>query len=132
VEWIVQTGKGVVRQMAVNLHDSAYELEKAIRQSDEYTNLRKIYDEVNADESARTMFENFRNIQMELQQKQMSGQEISQEEVEQAQKTVALVQQHATISKLMEAEQRMSMAITELNQIIMKPLEELYGSMENN
>ncbi|AGX03267.1 MULTISPECIES: YlbF family regulator [Bacillaceae] len=118
--------------MAVNLHDSAYELEKAIRQSDEYTNLKKIYDEVNSDESARTMFENFRNIQMELQQKQMSGQEISQEEVEQAQKTVALVQQHETISKLMEAEQRMSMAITELNQIIMKPLEELYGSMENN
>ncbi|MDT0163148.1 YlbF family regulator [Bacillus sp. AG4(2022)] len=118
--------------MAVNLHDSAYELEKAIRQSDEYTNLKKIYDEVNSDESARTMFENFRNIQMELQQKQMSGQEISQEEVEQAQKTVALVQQHETISKLMEAEQRMSMSITELNQIIMKPLEELYGSMENN
>ncbi|MCA1039354.1 YlbF family regulator [Bacillus infantis] len=118
--------------MAVNLHDSAYELEKAIRQSDEYTNLKKIYDEVNSDESARTMFENFRNIQMELQQKQMSGQEISQEEVEHAQKTVALVQQHETISKLMEAEQRMSMAITELNQIIMKPLEELYGSMENN
>ncbi|MGD6844302.1 YlbF family regulator [Bacillus infantis] len=118
--------------MAVNLHDSAYELEKAIRQSDEYTNLKKIYDEVNSDDSARTMFENFRNIQMELQQKQMSGQEISQEEVEQAQKTVALVQQHETISKLMEAEQRMSMAITELNQIIMKPLEELYGSMENN
>lgn len=132
MEWIVQTEKELLGKMAVNLHDSAYELEKAIRQSDEYTNLKKIYDEVNSDESARTMFENFRNIQMELQQKQMSGQEISQEEVEQAQKTVALVQQHETISKLMEAEQRMSMSITELNQIIMKPLEELYGSMENN
>lgn len=132
MEWIVQTEKELLGKMAVNLHDSAYELEKAIRQSDEYTNLKKIYDEVNSDDSARTMFENFRNIQMELQQKQMSGQEISQEEVEQAQKTVALVQQHETISKLMEAEQRMSMAITELNQIIMKPLEELYGSMENN
>lgn len=27
--------------MAVNLHDAGYELEKAIRQSDEYTNLKK-------------------------------------------------------------------------------------------
>ncbi|PKG25431.1 YlbF family regulator [Niallia nealsonii] len=114
--------------MAVNLHDSAYELEKAIRQSDEYSNLKKMYDAVNADASAKAMFENFRNIQMQLQQKQMTGQEISQEEVEQAQKTVALVQQHEKIAKLMEAEQRMSMAIGELNQIIMKPLEELYGS----
>jgi cell fate (sporulation/competence/biofilm development) regulator YlbF (YheA/YmcA/DUF963 family) len=115
--------------MAVNLHDAAYELEKAIRSSNEYASLRRIYDEVNADPSAKQMFENFRNLQLELQQKQMMGQEITQEEVEQAQKTVALVQQHEKIAQLMEAEQRMSMIIGELNQIIMKPLEELYGAM---
>ncbi len=116
--------------MAVNLYDSAYELEKAVRESDEYKALKQAYDDVNADPSAKTMFENFRNIQMELQQKQMMGQDITQEEVEQAQKTVALVQQHEQISKLMEAEQRMSMMIAEMNKIIMKPLEELYGAAE--
>jgi cell fate (sporulation/competence/biofilm development) regulator YlbF (YheA/YmcA/DUF963 family) len=117
--------------MAVNLYDSAYEMEKAIRNSEEYVNLRKLYDEVNNDESSRRMFESFRNIQMQLQQKQMMGQEISQEEVEQAQKTVALVQQHDAISRLMDAEQRMSMVIAEINKVIMKPLEELYGAPEN-
>ncbi|MCY7800123.1 hypothetical protein MOB23_12130, partial [Bacillus haynesii] len=35
------------------------------------------------------------------------------------------------ISQLMEAEQRMSMLIAELNKIIMKPLEELYGNPES-
>ncbi|MBT2678063.1 YlbF family regulator [Bacillus sp. ISL-35] len=114
--------------MAVNLYDSAYELEKAIRNSTEYTELKRLYDAVNNDPSAKAMFENFRNIQMQLQEKQMTGQQITQEEVEQAQKTVALVQQHELISKLMEAEQRMSMVISELNQVIMKPLEELYGN----
>jgi cell fate (sporulation/competence/biofilm development) regulator YlbF (YheA/YmcA/DUF963 family) len=114
--------------MAVNTYDAAYDLEKAIRNSSEYTNLKNLYDAVNSDESARKMFESFRNIQMQLQEKQMMGQEITQEEVEQAQKTVALVQQHEKISQLMEAEQRMSMVIAELNQIIMKPLEELYGN----
>ncbi len=78
------------------------------------------------------MFENFRDIQVNLQQKQMTGQEITQEEVEQAQKTVALVQQHDKISQLMEAEQRVSVLIGELNKIIMKPLEELYGNTEEN
>ncbi|MBN6887668.1 cell fate (sporulation/competence/biofilm development) regulator YlbF (YheA/YmcA/DUF963 family) [Cytobacillus horneckiae] len=116
--------------MSVNLHDTAYELEKAIRESDEYIALKEAYDAVNADPSAKAMFDNFRNIQMELQQKQMTGQEITQEEVEQAQKSVALVQQHDQIAKLMEAEQRMSMAITELNKIIMKPLEDLYGAAQ--
>ncbi|KAF0823962.1 YlbF family regulator [Cytobacillus firmus] len=116
--------------MAVNLYDSAYELEKAVRESDEYKALKRAYDDVNADPSAKAMFDNFRKIQMELQQKQMMGQDITQEEVEQAQKTVALVQQHAQISKLMEAEQRMSMMIAEMNKIIMKPLEDLYGAAE--
>ncbi len=116
--------------MGVNLYDYANELEKALRESDEFLELKKVYDEVNADESAKKMFDNFRNIQVTLQQKQMNGEQITQEEVEQAQKTAQLVQQHATISKLMEAEQRMSMVINELNKVIMKPLEELYGSMQ--
>jgi cell fate (sporulation/competence/biofilm development) regulator YlbF (YheA/YmcA/DUF963 family) len=117
--------------MAVNIYDSAYEMEKAIRSSNEYVNLKRLYDEVNADESARNMFESFRNIQMQLQQKQMMGEDISQEEVEQAQKTVALVQQHEKISQLMQAEQQMSVVITEINKLIMKPLEELYGAPDN-
>ncbi|KON92471.1 YlbF family regulator [Rossellomorea marisflavi] len=116
--------------MAINLYDQANELERALRQSDEFQQLKNMYDEVNSDESASKMFENFRNIQMQLQQKQMSGEEITQEEVEQAQKAAQLVQQHDKISKLMEAEQRMSMVITDLNKVIMKPLEELYGSVQ--
>ncbi|MBL4986936.1 MULTISPECIES: YlbF family regulator [Bacillus] len=118
--------------MSVNLYDVAYDLEKALRHSEEYSNLRNLYDEVNADDSSKRMFENFRDIQVNLQQKQMTGQEITQEEVEQAQKTVALVQQHDKISQLMEAEQRVSVLIGELNKIIMKPLEELYGNPEEN
>ena len=81
-----------------------------------------------ADEQARTMFNNFRDIQLNLQQKQMMGQEITEEEVMQAQKTVALVQQHEAISKLMDAEQKMSVILTDLNRIITKPLEDLYGT----
>lgn len=114
--------------MAVNLYDAAYELEKVLRQSDEYKQLTQAYAEVNADPATKGMFDNFRQIQMNLQQKQMMGQEITQQEVEQAQKTVALVQQNPKISNLMQAEQRMSMMIGELNKVIMKPLEELYGT----
>jgi cell fate (sporulation/competence/biofilm development) regulator YlbF (YheA/YmcA/DUF963 family) len=113
--------------MSVNLYDSAYNLEKVLRQSDEYTTLKQWYDEVNADPAAQQLFEKFRNIQIELQQKQMMGQEITQQEVEEAQKTVAVVQQHPKIAQLMQAEQRMNTVFMELNKIITKPLEELYG-----
>ncbi|MEH7180793.1 YlbF family regulator [Neobacillus vireti] len=115
--------------MSVNLYDAAYALEKAIRQSDEYKHLQQMYNEVNADPAAKRMFDNFRQVQMNLQQKQMMGQQITEQEVQQAQSTVAVVQQNERISRLMQAEQRMSMIIGELNQLIMKPLEELYGNM---
>ncbi len=117
--------------MANKVYDVAYNLETTIKESDEFKNLQTLYKEVFADETTKRMFENFRNIQLELQQKQMSGQEITQEEVEQAQKTVAVVQQNESIAKLMEAEQQMSMMVSELNKIIMKPLEELYSNVDS-
>jgi len=115
--------------LAVNLYDSAYELEKAVRQSNEYAQLKQAYEEVNRDPATKEMFDRFRQIQMQLQQKQMMGENISEQEVQQAQSTVAQVQQNPKISRLMDAEQRMSMMIAEMNKIIMKPLEELYGPL---
>ncbi len=58
------------------------------------------------------------------------GQDISEEEVQQAQLIANQVQQNEKVTKLMEAEQRMSMAIQELNKIIMKPLDDLYGIVQ--
>ncbi|WP_188456587.1 YlbF family regulator [Virgibacillus oceani] len=116
-----------------NIYDSAYDLEKAIRESDEFKSLKEAYDAVMSDDSASQMFDNFRNTQMELQEKQMQGQEITEEEVEKARQVVELVQQHKDISKLMEQEQRLNLVINDVSRIITKPLEELYGdpSQEN-
>lgn len=113
-----------------NLYDNAYDLEKAIRESDEYQHLKNCYDELEKDETGKKMFENFRNLQMNLQQKQMQGQEVSQEEAQQAQQQMQLMQQHEGISKLMDAEQKMSVVVNDLNGIITKPLEELYSSQQ--
>ncbi|TCP29296.1 cell fate (sporulation/competence/biofilm development) regulator YlbF (YheA/YmcA/DUF963 family) [Scopulibacillus darangshiensis] len=117
--------------MANNLHDVAYDLEKAIRNSEEYQTLTDAYKAVNEDEMAKKMFDNFRNLQMTLQQKQMSGETITEEEAQQAQQQVQVIQQHEAISKLMASEQRMSMLINDLNNIITKPLEDLYGKPED-
>lgn len=112
------------------MYESAYDLETAIRESDEFNKLKAAYDVVMDDPSAKQMFENFRDTQMELQQKQMNGEDISEEEVEKARNIVETVQQHEAISKLMEEEQQLNQVINEISQIITKPLEELYGNSE--
>lgn len=111
-----------------NIYDSAYDLEKAIRESTEFKNLKQAYEAVMNDDSAKQMFENFRDTQMALQEKQMQGEDITEEEVEKARQVVELVQQHEDISKLMEEEQRLNLVINEISGIITKPLEELYGA----
>jgi len=113
-----------------NIYDSAYDLEKAIENSDEFKDLKSAYDNVMSDSNSKQMFDNFRATQMELQQKQMQGLDISEEEVEKAKQVVELVQQHEDISKLMEEEQRVNVLINDISRIITKPLEELYGAQQ--
>ena len=113
------------------MYDHAYELEKAIRNSEEYESLKRIYAAVENDPSAKKVFDSFRNVQMKLQEKQMAGQDISETEVMEAQNIANDVQQNPLVAQLMDAEQRMSMMIQELNKIIIKPLDELYGSVQN-
>ncbi len=114
-----------------NVHDRAYELEKAIRNSTEFLELKESYERVMNDPSAKKMFEGFRDTQIEIQEKQMQGEEITQEEIEKAQKVVELVQQHTEISALMEKEQRLNVVINDISRIITTPLEELYGVPDN-
>lgn len=113
-----------------NLHEHAGQLEQALRESDEFQGLKKAYDAVMGDPAAKQMFESFRDTQLQLQEKHMQGQEISEEEVEKARQVVETVQQHEGISKLMEEEQRLNNVINEISQIITKPLEQLYGTGE--
>lgn len=113
--------------MSKNAYDIAYDMEKAIRESDEFKSLKQAYETVMGDESTKRMFDDFRDTQLELQQKQMQGLEITEEEVEKARKIVEVVQQNSAISKLMEEEQRLNVLINDISRIITKPLEELYG-----
>ncbi|MBR7553016.1 YlbF family regulator [Allobacillus sp. GCM10007491] len=115
-----------------NIYDLAYDLEKGLRNSQEFQQLKEAYDKVMNDPSAKQMFDNFRETQLNLQQKQMQGEEISEEEVEKARQVVELVQQNEDINKLMEEEQRLNTVISDISQIITKPLEELYGSDNND
>jgi len=113
-----------------NLQEQANQLEQALRESKEFQDLKQAYEAVMSDEIAKQMFENFRETQLNLQEKHMQGQDISEEEIEKARQIVETVQQHDAISKLMEEEQKLNNVINEISQTITKPLEELYGAAE--
>ncbi|ALN76806.1 MULTISPECIES: YlbF/YmcA family competence regulator [Staphylococcus] len=113
--------------MAVNLYDYANKLEQALRESDEYKAIKDAYAKVNADENSKKLFDEFRETQLSFQQKQMQGEEISEEDLQKAQEQAQQIEQDQNISELMNAEQKMSQVFQEINQIIVKPLDEIYA-----
>lgn len=112
--------------MSVNVYDQANALESALRKSEEFTNLKELYEMVNGNPDSKKLFDEFRNIQMELQTKQMNGEDILDNDVERAQQSAQAIEEDENIKQLMEAEQKLSSLIQDLNRVIMKPIEELY------
>lgn len=112
--------------MSVNIYDAANQLESDLRKTDEFKNLEKAFEQLNADEEASKLFDEFRLVQQTIQQKQMMGQEITEEDAKQAQELSAKVGENETLAKLIEAEQTLGQVIEEINQIALKPLQDLY------
>lgn len=112
-----------------NIYDYAYDLEKAIRSSEEYQALREAFEKVMNDAGSKQMFEDFRQFQSDLQLKQMQGEQISQEELTEAQKRFEVIQQHPTIAELFASEERMNVVMADVSEIVSKPLDEVYGDL---
>ncbi|WP_163654452.1 YlbF family regulator [Listeria sp. PSOL-1] len=116
--------------MSENIYDLAHSLDRGIRDTAEFKDLQDAYQKVNEDKEAKAKFDHFREVQVNIQEKQMSGQEIDDETVELAQKVAEEVQKNEHILRLMEKEQAMSTIINDLNRIIMAPLQDLYNTSE--
>ena len=113
--------------MAVNLYDHANQLEQALRESDEYQAIQNAYAKVKENQESKDLFDEFRETQLSFQQKQMQGEEIGEEELQKAQEQAQKIGNDSNISELMAAEQNMSQVFQEINQIIVKPLDEIYA-----
>ena len=113
--------------MAVNLYDHANQLEQALRESDEYQAIQNAYAKVKENQESKDLFDEFRETQLSYQQKQMQGEEIGEEELQKAQEQAQKIENDSNISELMAAEQNMSQVFQEINQIIVKPLDEIYA-----
>lgn len=113
--------------MAVNLYDYANQLEQALRESEEYKAIKEAFANVKANEESKKLFDEFRETQMNFQQKQMQGEEIAEEDLQKAQEQAQAIEKDENISALMNAEQKMSQVFQEINQIIVKPLDEIYA-----
>lgn len=112
------------------VYDKVYELQRAVRESEEYQNLKRLQQKVNEDPNAKKMLDDFRKQSLELQSRQIQGESISQEEVEKMNKLYETIQLHSDIKQLLDAERSMAVLIEDINRIIAEPLKEILGGDE--
>lgn len=110
-----------------NVYDTANQLERDIRDSDQFGELKESFDRLKENEEAYSLFKEFQGMQQDLQQKMQSGQEISEEDAQKAQEMAGRVQGNDLINQLMEKEQAFSTVVEDLNRIIMGPIRDLYS-----
>ncbi|AIQ34830.1 YlbF family regulator [Paenibacillus sp. FSL R5-0345] len=111
----------------MSIHDKAHELAKAIKESTEVADITNAMKLVETDPDAKAMLDNFRNGQMELQQRMMSGDMPPQEEMEKMEKLFEVLNMNLGIRRLFDAERRLSVVIEDVNKIITESLSQLYG-----
>ncbi len=114
----------------VNIYNDINALEATFRKTPEFEALQAAVEVVKSDEEALNVFKNFRKIQIELQKKQLAGEDLLEDELVYAQKASQLVQQNEKISAMLEAEMMLSKVIEEVNRILIKPIQGLYEDIQ--
>lgn len=113
----------------INIYDDINKLEATFRKTTEFETLKAAVQAVQEDEEARTLFTNFRDIQNKLQQKQMNGEELLEDEYNYLQKAAQLAQGNVKILAMLEAEMALSGVLEEITRIITKPIQDLYDGL---
>ncbi|MBO2942480.1 YlbF family regulator [Paenibacillus sp. F411] len=110
-----------------NIYDKANDLAKAMRESEEVQEITSAMKLIEGDAESKQMLNSFRERQMEIQQRIMTGDMPSQEEMEQVEKLFEVLSMNLSIRRLFDAERRLSVIIEDVNKIISDSLQDLYG-----
>jgi len=110
----------------MNVYDKAHELAKALKDCPEVAEVKSMMNLIAADPESKRMLDDFRAKQAEMQQKMMTGDMPNPEEMEKMEKMFELLQMNQSISRLFDAERRLSVIIEDINKIVLQNLEFLY------
>lgn len=105
------------------------QLQQQLRETEEFVALERAIEAVKADEQALTLFTNFRDVQVKLQEKQMQGHELAEDELIYAQKVAQLAQQNDKILMMLDSEMKLSQIIEQVTRELVQPIQSMYESM---
>lgn len=110
-------------EMNDNPYDKAHELVKALKADERYQRLAAAQRILNDDPSAKKKLGLFRNLQLEVNQAEMLGQPITEEQAQQVALEYAKLSRNKVIAQVFDAEAAFVQMFYDIQQIIQKGLE---------
>ena len=107
----------------MSVKDTAKRLRKEIKNSDEYQNYLELRQKVMNKEGSKKMLYDYQNLMMEMQNKRMAGEELSEEDKEKLQNLQNFIEINNNVKKYLEAEYSVSQLINEIQKIVFSDIE---------
>ncbi len=118
-----------MENMTVNIYDNANEMANVLKETQQYTAWQEAFDAIQNDEEAKSLFGHFQAVQSAVQQMMQMQQQPSPEQEKEWDAIAADVQKNDLITVLLTAEQALNTILTEVNDIVTKPVAEAYAKL---
>ncbi|HLV09084.1 MAG TPA: YlbF family regulator [Halanaerobiales bacterium] len=105
------------------VYDLAHRLATKVKESTEYQEYLQIRKSILNNEKNRDMLLDFRKEQFKIQAKQISGQEVSEEDKEKLNNLRQIIELNPDIKKYLETEYRVGVLLDDLQKIVFGELE---------
>lgn len=113
--------------MADKMAELGEQVTQALKDSEQFQALQAAFNAMKADTDTYKLFKEFQKIQLDLQQKQMSGQQLTNDEMKHAREVADQVGKIDSIKNLMEAERGVNSMLNQLNKTITQPIQDIYA-----
>jgi len=105
------------------VYDLANRLARQIKDSEEYTAYKEIRQQITDDSKTREMLLDYQREQIKIQAKQLSGQEVTEEEKGKFSNLRNIIELNKNIKRYLDAEYRVSTMLSDIQQILFADLE---------
>jgi cell fate (sporulation/competence/biofilm development) regulator YlbF (YheA/YmcA/DUF963 family) len=102
----------------MNPYDAAHMLARALKESPEYKEFNNLKEKVQQNEKTRNMLKDFRKKQFAMQARQLSGQHVTEDEIQQLQNLQNILLQNPVVGPFFHAEYRISQIMNDVYKIL--------------
>ena len=102
----------------MNVYDSVHQLARAIKDSEEFKNYKRLKMEVNKNENLKNIMNDFQRRQIEYQTKQMLGQEIESDKMSQIQDLYKIISADPIAAEYLQSEMIVSKMMADIYEIL--------------